>query len=574
MGRAALARARAARARPRGGESAVARSRRGRGRDRAADARRRRRRVHGAHAAPLGPQPLGVAAPGPLRPLLPSAREDGVGGQPARPRGSPLLDDRGPGVSEAPGSAAPPPAESDPPARAASAAAAVALAPIVPLGIWQLAWPAILTNLLTSLVGFVDTKIVGSLGAPAVAAVTTGSRIYFVLQALLIAVTAGTTALVARAWGGGDRAEAERVTKASLGLCTAIALVVSVPAFALPHALAGVFRLEPGTIDLAAEFIRWLAPFQIAFAVHFALGSALRAAGDTRTPLAIGAFTNVLNIGLVYGLVYGRFGLPALGVKGAAIASGIAFTAGALALVLLWWRGLLVLQVGPPDVWERPRVRRILDIGYPAGLEQLVWQVGFLAFLWIVSLYGTAPYAAYGIGVAILAFSFLVGWGFSIAASTLVGQHLGAGDPEGAVRSGWRALRGALAAQAAFGLAIVLAAEPLARFMIDDPEVVRLTVVFIYILGSVQPLMAIEYAMGGALRGAGDTRFPLFAVACGLLGARVTLAALFAWRGLSVEWIFAALIGDYVVKAILLTYRYRTGRWKTVLAARTVQTPS
>ena len=430
------------------------------------------------------------------------------------------------------------------------------------LGIWQLAWPAIITNLLASLVGFVDTKIVGSLGAPAVAAVTTGNRIFFILQALLMAVTAGTTALVARSWGAGDREEAERVTRASLALCAGIALLVSLPALIFPHPLASVFRLEAHTIDLAAEFIRWLAPFQIAFAVHFALGAALRAAGDTRTPLVIGALTNVVNVALVYALVFGRFGMPQLGVKGAAIASGIAFAVGALALVLLWWRGRLVLGAGASGSWERGRVRRILDIGYPAGLEQLVWQGGFLVFLWIVSLYGTAPYAAYGIGVAILSFSFLVGFGFSIAASTLVGQNLGAHDPAGATRSGWRALRLALVAQSAFGLAIVLFAKPLARFMIDDPEVVRLTVVFIYILGSVQPLMAIEAAMGGALRGAGDTRFPLIAVFSGLIGARVTLAILFAWRGLPVEWIFAALIADYIVKAILLTARFRSGRWQ------------
>ncbi len=433
-------------------------------------------------------------------------------------------------------------------------------------GIWQLAWPAIVGNLMASLVGFVDTKIVGSLGAPSVAAVTTGNRIFFILQALLMAVTAGTTALVARAWGAGDRDEAERVTRASLGLCALVALLVTIPGVGMSHTLASVFRLEPETIDLAAVFIFWLAPFQIAFAVHFALGSALRAAGDTRTPLWIGATTNVVNVVLCYGLVYGSLGMPRLGVAGAAVASGIAFTVGALVFVLLWWRGFLVLQVGPPGTWERSRVRRILDIGYPAGLEQVVWQGGFLVFLWIVSLYGTAPYAAYGIGVTILSFSFLVGWGFSIAASTLVGQHLGAGDPQAATRSGWRALRGALLAQVGFGLAIVATAEPLARFMIDDPEVVRLTVVFIYILGSVQPLMAIEYAMGGALRGAGDTRFPLFAVFAGLMGARVTLASLFAWYGLGVEWIFAALIADYVVKAVLMTARFRSGRWKTVLA--------
>jgi len=444
-----------------------------------------------------------------------------------------------------------------------------ARAPVPATGIWQLAWPAIVGNLLASLVGFVDIKIVGSLGAPAVAAVTTGNRIFFILQALLMAVTAGTTALVARAWGAGDREEAERVTKVSLGLCAIIALAVSLPAIFFSHGLASVFRLEPETIDLAAVFIRCLGPFQIAFAVHFAIGAALRAAGDTRTPLAIGALTNLVNVFLVYGLVFGRFGLPRLGVAGAGIASGIAFSVGAIALVALWWRGMLSLKVGPGgSTWERTRVRRILDIGYPAGLEQFVWQGGFLVFLWIVSLYGTAPYAAYGIGVNILSFSFLVGFGFSIAASTLVGQRLGARDPEGATKSGWRALRGALIAQTGFGLAIILFARPLATFMIDDPEVVRLTIVFIYILGSVQPLMAIEYAMGGALRGAGDTRFPLFAVMAGLIGARVTLASYFAWRGFAVEWIFAALIADYIVKATLLTIRFRSGRWQKALPSR------
>lgn len=431
-----------------------------------------------------------------------------------------------------------------------------------PLGIWQLAWPAIVGNLLASLVGFVDIKIVGSLGAPAVAAVTTGNRIFFILQALLMAVTAGTTALVARAWGAGDREEAERVTKVSLGLCAIVALAVSLPALFFSHTLASVFRLEPETIDLAAVFIRCLAPFQIAFAVHFAIGAALRAAGDTRTPLAIGALTNVVNVFFVYGLVFGRFGLPQLGVAGAGIASGIAFSVGAIVLVLLWWRGHLALQVGPPGTWDRARVRRILDIGYPAGIEQIVWQGGFLVFLWIVSLYGTAPYAAYGIGVTILSFSFVVGFGFSIAAGTLVGQHLGACDPEGATRSGWRALRLSVAAMVVLGTLIIVYSRTIAEFMIDDPEVVELTVFFIYVLGAMQPLMAIEFALGGALRGAGDTRFPLFAVLAGLVGVRLVLAGLFAWLGLPVEWVFAALIGDYVVKASMLTWRFASGRWR------------
>jgi putative MATE family efflux protein len=430
--------------------------------------------------------------------------------------------------------------------------------------VWQLAWPVILGNLLYSTVGLVDIKIVGSLGAPAVAAVTTGNRMFFVLQAVLMAVTAGTTALVARAWGAEDRVEAERVTRASALVCLVLAALLMVPGLVFAEALARFFRLDAETVELAATFIRWLSVFNVAFALFFVLGVALRAAGDTRTPLWVGALTNVVNIVLVYALVYGRFGFPALGVRGAAIASGIAFATGALVLAGLWISGRLVLSPGASGALTRERISRLLHIGYPAALEQCAWQGGFLAFLWLVALYGTAPYAAYGIGVSILSFSFVVGFGFSIAASTLVGQRLGAGDPDGATLSGWRATRMSVIAMVVLGGTIILAARSIAEFMIDDPEVVRLTVIFIYILGAVQPLMAIEFTLGGALRGSGDTRFPLLTVLTGLLGVRVTLAAGFAWLGFGVEWIFAALIADYIVKASMLTARFAGGRWQSI----------
>jgi len=432
--------------------------------------------------------------------------------------------------------------------------------------IWELAWPAILANLLQSTVGFVDIKIVGSLGAPAVAAVTTGNRIFFILQAVLIAVTAGTTALVARAWGAGRHDEAARVTRTSLWLCIAVAGLMTLPGVVFADELAGIFRLDAGTVALAATFIRWLSFFNVPFALAMVLGTALRAAGDTRTPLWIGAGANLLNIFLAYGLVYGAFGFPTLGVAGAAVANGTAFTFAGLLSLALWLRGRLVVPLGPSGGdFDRARIRRLVRIGTPAGLEQAVFQSGFILFLWIVALYGTAPYAAYGIGVTILSFSFLVGLGFSIATSTLVGQHLGAGDPEAAARSGWRGMWLSIGVMLVFASAIVAGAGPIARFLIDDPEVVRLTVVFIYVLGSVQPLMAIEFTLGGALRGAGDTRFPLWTVLSGLFVVRIGLAASFAWLKWPVEWIFAALIGDYIVKAIMLTLRFRGGSWKNVI---------
>jgi Na+-driven multidrug efflux pump len=115
-------------------------------------------------------------------------------------------------------------------------------------------------------------------------------------------------------------------------------------------------------------------------------------------------------------------------------------------------------------------------------------------------------------------------------------------------------------------LSIVIAsfAPTIARFLIDDDEVVRLTVVFIYIMALAQPLMAIEFSLGGCLRGAGDTRFPLLTTLVGLVGVRVVLAAIFTMAGLTVEWVYAALIGDYIIKAAMLVMRFRSGRWKQI----------
>lgn len=434
------------------------------------------------------------------------------------------------------------------------------------LSIWELAWPAIVGNLLFSVIGIISIKIVGELGASAIAAVTTGQRLFFALQAILMAISAGTTAMVARAWGAQDYDEAAKVTSVSLWIANGVAVGLTVPCLLFSHQIAGVFGLDEHTTSEAARYIRYLSVFNIAFAVNMIVGAALRAAGDTRTPLWIGMGTNVVNVGLIYWLVFGGFGLPPLGIAGAAVANGLSFSLGAgISLYLLYGNKLRVKAGGRGAITEK-RIRQLVHIGYPAGVEQLVFQGGFVAFLWLVGYYGTDAFAAYGIGVQILSLSFVVGFGFSIAGATLVGQHLGAQDPNGATYQGWRSMWLAIASMVTFSLVIVCFPEQIARFLIDDDDVVRLTVAFIYIMAIAQPLMAVEFSIGGCLRGAGDTRFPLLTTMTGLVGVRVGLAALFAWMGLPVEWIYGALIGDYIVKATMLILRFRSGRWRQIFS--------
>jgi putative MATE family efflux protein len=434
------------------------------------------------------------------------------------------------------------------------------------LNIWQLAWPAIVSNLLFSVIGLVSIKIVGSLGASAVASATTGNRIFFALQAIMMAISAGTTAMVARSVGAKNYTEAAKVTSVSLWVGNVVAVLLMVPCIIFASEMAGIFGLDEATTADAARFIQWISVFNVAFAINMILSASLRAAGDTRTPLWIGVLTNVVNVALVYWLVFGGYGVPAMGVAGAAIANGLSFALAAMVYLGLWYGGRLKVGVGGRGSMTEKRIRQLIDIGYPAGVEQLVFQLGFLAFLWLVGYYGTAAFAAYGIGVQILSLSFVVGFGFSIAGATLVGQHMGAKDPQGAMRHGWRATGMAIASMVGLSGFIVAFSEDIARFLIDDDEVVRLTVIFIYILGIAQPLMAIEFTLSGCLRGAGDTRFPLKATMAGLIGARVGLAALFTFMGLTVVWIYAALIGDYIVKALMLVSRFKSGKWQQVFS--------
>lgn len=442
-----------------------------------------------------------------------------------------------------------------------------------PPGVWALAFPSILGNVAFSAVALVQTKFVGVLGPEALAAVGAGQRVFFAMQAVLIAVSAGTTALVARAWGAGDYKEASRVTMASLVLAGLFALVVMVIGVTAARPVASLFGLDPVTLDLAASNIRMFSWFNLAFAVNFILSAALRASGDAWSPLWIGIGVNLLNLPLLYVLIFGHYGFPAWGVAGVAAAAGISFSAGGAVLLLLWLNQKFRVRHVGGGWWRRARLRRLLDIGYPAAAEQVVFQVGFFIFLMLIgNFYGTEAFAAYNVGGNLLMVCITVGFGFSIAGSTLVGQHLGAGDYPGAVRSGWRACAWATLTMGGLGLLVALFAGELAAYFIgDEPLTVRYTVVLIYVLGAMMPLLAVEFALGGALRGAGDTRFPLIATFCGLVGARCGLAAAFTYLELPVVWVYSAMVGDFVVKSVMLIVRFRRGRWRTAVSTEDPQ---
>lgn len=434
--------------------------------------------------------------------------------------------------------------------------------------IWALAWPVIITFLLESLVGLIDTLMVGRLGAAAVAAVGVGAQVLSAVSVAMTAVGTGTLALVARYIGAQHRTDAEEVLRQSILAAFGLSILCILPVITFAPQFVHAFGVEPAVVGLGAAFVRVVMLSIPQSAVLFVIGSALRAAGDTRTPLLIGFTVNVINIAANYVLIFGKLGFPALGVRGSALATTLAFSAGAVMGLWLLVRGRLVLRLRLQHMRPDPGViRRVLAIGYPAAGEQILMQIGFFFYLVFAARYGTSAVAAYFIGVRILAMSFLPGFGFAAAASALVGQNLGANNPDLAERSGWESNRLAIYLMSVCGLAIFLAARPIAALFVDDVEVVADAVSFIRTLAAAQPFMAIDFTIGGALRGAGDTRFPLVAVFVGFYGCRLAFAYIAAMvLHLSLAWVWFALMGDYVARAGLKSWRFRSGRWKRIMA--------
>jgi len=430
--------------------------------------------------------------------------------------------------------------------------------------VWKLAWPNILSNLLFTTVGFMHIKIVAGLGTSSVAAVTTGHRVFFLIQAIFMGMSVASTALVARSWGAKQQEQAEMVAWTSVILSGVLAALLSIPVVLAPGSIAGLFGLDAHTTQLAASFIFYLGIFTIFSTTSMMLSTALRAIGDVITPLWFLFFSSVFNIVFAYLLAFGIGPFPKMGVAGVALGGSVAGLVITCLFVLFWWHGKFALKAVKKLQVDRAVARQLISIGAPAIIEQAIVQLSFLVFFAIIARYGTEAYAAYGIGISLVSFSIVVGFGFGIATATIVGQQLGAGNPDMAIAAAWRSLRMAVGAMATLSILSAWYARELAEFMIQDPQVIDLTVAFIYMIALSQPIMACEFTLAGALRGAGDTRFPLAATFCGIILGRLVPASIFAYLGFSVYWIFGVMILDYTTKALLLQHRFRSKKWLNI----------
>jgi MATE family multidrug resistance protein len=428
----------------------------------------------------------------------------------------------------------------------------------------RIAWPAIVENALHTLLGLVDTILVARLGTEAVAGVGAGTQWVFLFFSNLFGLSTGVVVLVARAIGAGDRAAASRAARQGLVLGGALGLAFTFLCLLFAESALRVLGAEPEVVAIGTSFLRIASYGGVLMGIGIVGGAALRATGDTRTPMLSTALANVVNAGLAYWLIFGGLGLPALGADGSAWGLVAARLVAAVWLIGALARGPLGLTLGGlrPD---GALLRRIGRIGLPSVLEQVLLMTSFMAYAWLAIGLGTAVFAAQRITINAVLISVLPAFGFAIAATTLTGQALGAGRPDLAERTAWVAVRLAALWMSAMGLAFFLLGEPLLRLFTDDPAVLEVGVPSLRVIGAASPLWSVGLVLLGALRGAGDTRFPMLVTLVTGWLIRVPFGFLFGITlGLGLPGVYVGTFADAVVGSLMAVWRYRRGAWRSV----------
>jgi putative MATE family efflux protein len=402
--------------------------------------------------------------------------------------------------------------------------------------------------------------------------------VMWLLPNLFAAVAIGATALVARHVGAGEHRAARLAANQALLVGVALAGAGVAAAVACAGSFAEVMQLEGRAALLARQYFWIVIPAIPAIMVEEVGVAALRGAGDTVSGLAAKLVVNVVNIALSSALVTG-FGLfTPLGWTGLAIGTAAGHFVGAAMIAALLVRGRAGMNVRLR--WLRPRpklIRRLLRIGVPGGVDVAIILLCHFIYLAIINGLGEAAAAAHALGVQIEALAYLPGSAFQVAAATMAGQYLGARDPRRAVRSVLLACAVGGGVMCLAGLAFAFAGGPLTWFFVGEQDLATrgVTIELLKIVADSEPFLAVTMITSGALRGAGDTRWPLVVSLIGFVGVRLPAAVLLAHEsvalplvgitlagfGYGVMGAWLAMVADIVVRSLLISLRFVQGGW-------------
>jgi putative MATE family efflux protein len=426
----------------------------------------------------------------------------------------------------------------------------------------KLSIPAAINSLFDMLQVMTDLVMVGRLSAFAVAAVGLGLQSLMFIFAVLTVLSVGTSALLSRFIGG------ERFTRASIGLSTLLrfALFLSFPAMVVWYFLASHiyewFGTAPEVAVLGQGYVQvltWMMPFIF---MKLVFVSALNAAGDTQTPMKVKLFSIVLNVVLNYLLIFGAFGLPAMGVVGAATGTVIVNMLEWCIYLFLYLKGHTPYR--PFLYYSKKLLKRALKVGIPASIERALTFGSFMLFTAVIAHYGTAVLAGYQIGLRVEGLAFMPGIGFTIAAMALMGQGLGAKKPEQSKADVLLVLKYATGLMFFLSFFMIFVPEKIVWLFTNDQATIEAASLYLRIVGVSQIPLAFNFVLSGALRGAGDTRRTLKINLISLWFVRILPAFALSYLFHTILFVYLAMIADTFVKAVWLWRTFQRGAWQKI----------
>jgi len=438
----------------------------------------------------------------------------------------------------------------------------------LPGAIVWLGLPVLAEQLLSFCVSFFDVYLSGRLNTEATTAIGLAAYVSWLASMISSLIGTGTAALVARAVGRGDWHEARQLAARSLLLAFVLGVGLMLTLWSGASFFTQMLGIQGAARTGVIEYLRFDAFGQLFACMTLVSAAALRGAGDMKTPLVVLGVTNLVNILVSSLCTFGYGPIPALGMRGIVLGTVLAQAVGFLLMLTILLRGLSKLHVQWHDLqWHRETTARVMRIGGPAALDGLITFTGHFLFLMVISRLSPAgfdgpTFAAHIIGVRIEAISYLPAVAWGAASASLAGRYLGAGQPDLARRTGHIAVRQFLRYSACITVLFYIAAPAIYHGMHSDPAVAAAGVPAFRWMAAYQipTTTLIIYML--TLRGAGDTRFPLWCALISILGVRVPVAwlgGIWFQQGLTGAWF--GMGADNTLRMLLISWRYRAGHW-------------
>lgn len=427
-----------------------------------------------------------------------------------------------------------------------------------------ISWPMAVMELLYMVSQIVDMVWVGRLGPVAIAGVGVANIIIMIVMTMDFGLIMGMRAMIARFVGAGNVRGASNVAGQAIIIGVVWGLLITVAGTFLAEPALRWFGVEAAVVAQGAAYMRVIFAGWVVMELLVMCLFSIQASGDTITPMVVEACMRAVHVAVCPALVLGWWIFPELGVSGAALSNIIAHSLGVVALLVILFKGYSRLRIILSDF--RPVfdiVWRILKIGIPALIMNLQKALGDVALTWIIVPFGTVAVAAHSLNCRLEMFVMAVAMGLGGGAGVLIGQDLGAAQPEQAKKSGWYAVGVLEVFMVAFGIAILLWAEQIMGIFTTEPELVEVGSVFLRIAVAGYLLMGVVFVLQSGIAGAGDTLTAMI-VSIGMTWVVMVPLAFFlpgvADLGvLGVRW---AIVGGGFAGAVVLIVYFWRGRWK------------